>query len=637
MNRIFVSTASALALMAGAAQAQDAVTAETGVTTLEAISVTANRTPTEKGKVGSKVDEVTKDEIEEKSLVSVTDYLARLPGISVATYGGIGGATSVFVRGLPSYYLKTLYNGIDVSDTAGTQILTQHQHLLVGGVTGMEVLKGSQSTLYGANAIAGLVDITTLDQIEDGISHTVHVEGGSFGTVRGRYGFAGASDGSKITANITGFRADGISAKAGGTERDGYDNVTLDLAAEHRINEAFSVFGSLLYIDATTEFDNFSGPDDDTSRERMKAMAGRVGFNVDLLDGRWKHTLSAQALRSDRESTDQPLPTTFIGWRQKLDYQSSFEASDRILLQYGADHERQAADFTVIDWNAFPPAHIRSRASVDITGLWAQANVEPFDNLVVTAGLRHDEHSMFGGHTTWRGTISYLFDETGTRLHSSYGAGFRAPSLYELYKPDGGGESALKPETSRSFDVGIEQRFLDGDLILDTTYFDLEVDNGIRWDDHRDGPWMGGYIQTGERIHSQGVEASFVYAAAPWLDLGGSYTYTNSRTASGDRTARIPRHVVILSATAHPAEKWTIGADVRFAADAIDKDSTNYPILVDVPLKDYVLLNAKVSYHVNDATEIYVRGENLLDQDYQVVRGYNTPGIAAYAGIRAKF
>ncbi|MCO5155675.1 MAG: TonB-dependent receptor [Aquamicrobium sp.] len=623
MNRFLISTASALALMAGAAQAQDAAqTDEQGVTTLEAITVTANRTPTEKSKTGSKVEQVTQGEIETKSLVSVTDYLTRLPGISVTSSGGIGTQTGISVRGLGGAYVKTLYNGIDVSDTTGTQVLTQYQYLLSGGVTGMEILKGSQSTLYGSSAIAGVVDITTLGEVEDGISHTVHVEGGSFGTVRGRYGLAGAQGGSRIAANVTGFRNDGISAKAGGTERDGYENVTFDLAAEHRINEAFSVFGSLLYIDAKTEFDGGSADDAD-SYELATMMGGRVGFNLDLLDGRLKNTFSVQGFKSDRESIWAGSPASFIGTRQKFDYQGSFEATDRVLLQYGVDHERQEAE----DGGGGTPL-----GKIDLTGVWVQAVVEPVDNLVLTAGVRHDDHSMFGGHTTWRATASYLFDQTGTRLHSSFGTGFRAPSLYELYSD--GGDPTLRPETSRSFDIGVEQRFLDGRLVADLTYFHLEIDNRIFWVDDFGGPPWGYYDQVAGGTTSDGVEASFSYAATDWLDLGGSYTYTNSRNSDGTRSWRVPRHAVTLAATARPAEKWTVSADLKYAADTIDFDWTAY---ADVKLDDYVLLNAKIAYQVNESTEVYLRGENLLDQDYQVVRGYNTPGIAAYAGFKAKF
>lgn len=614
--------------MTGAAQAQDTTqTEENGVTTLEAINVTANRTPTEKSKTGSKVEQVTQEEIEEKSLASVTDYLTRLPGMSFSSYGGLGTLSNLSIRGMPGQYIKTLYNGIDMSDTAAPQIQADYGHLMIGGVAGIEVLKGSQGTLYGSSAVAGVVDITTLGQVGDGISHMVHFEGGSFGTVRGRYGFTGAKDGSKIAANVSGFRTDGISTLAGGSERDGYENVTLDLAAEHRINDAFSVFGSLLYVDSKFEYDNMD-PNDSTTDGIAEIMSGRFGFNLDLLDGRWKHTLSAQAFRMHRETTDfAPLLSIYTGTRQKLDYQSSFEVTDRILLQYGVDHERQSADTVTVDWMTMGQFDLNK--SVNLTGVWTQANFEPIDNLVLTAGLRHDEHSIFGGNTTWRGTASYLFDQTRTRLHSSYGTGFRAPSLFELYDP-GSGNPALKPEMSRSFDIGIEQGLLDGRLTAGITYFWLEVNDLIDWTANDPAaPWLGGtYQQIDGLTRSQGIEASFSYTATDWLDIGGSYTYTDSKRETGARRGNLPRHMAVLSASARPAEKWTVSGDVKFVADTVDGTGD---------LKDYVLLNAKVAYQVNENTEIYLRGENLLNQNYQVIRDYGTPGIAAYAGFKAKF
>ena len=616
-GKIIATGVLALGLGTGSAVAQDADD-QADVTVLDTITVTTpNRTPTEADKVGSKVEQVTREQIEEKSLPSVADYLTRLPGVSTASSGGIGGTTNVFVRGLPGRYVKTLYNGIDVSDPANTQVQTHYEYLLTGGVSNIEVLKGSQSTLYGSNAIAGVVDISTVGEIEHGVHHTIELEGGSRGTVRGRYGFAAANDSSRFSANASGFHTDGISALDGFPEKDGYDNFTFDVNAEHRINEAFSVFGSALYVDAKAEFDSF-GMDSFIHRNLTTVMAGRAGFNLDLMDGRLKNTFSVQGFKMDRnvEGDD----STFIGHRQKFDYQGSFEATDRILLQYGVDHERQRVE-TSSPWGA------PMDESHNLTGVWTQAIVEPIDNLVLTAGLRHDNHSEFGGHTTYRGTASYLFDTTGTRLHSSFGTGFRAPSLYELYDPSNG-NPGLEPETSKSFDIGVEQSFMGGQLVAGVTYFNLTVDDLIDWV-LLDPVWFTGrYEQVAGRSRSQGVEASFSYAATNWLDLAGSYTYTDARTPTGAQAVRVPKHMVTLSATARPAEKWTVSADLKIAMDTVDGGAT---------LKDYVLLNGKVAYQVTDSMQIYVRGENLLNQKYQVVRGYGTPGIAAFAGIRAKF
>lgn len=623
MTRLLITTVSTIALCAGAAQAQAVFADET--TLLERISVTANRTPTETGKVGSTISVVTEEEIEQKSFVTVTDYLTGLPGINFSQTGGRGTSGNIYVRGLPGAYVKTFYNGIDISDVTGTQVQTSYQYFLTGAVSSIEVLKGSQSTLYGSTAIAGVVDIQSLGDVEEGLHHTVHVEGGTDGTVGGRYGLSGARDGSRFAASITGFHTDGISALEGGDERDSYDNLTFDIAAEHQINDMVTIFGSFLHVDAASQFDNnfpVAQPNDPVSNEAVESTAARAGIRFDTPDGRLTNMVSYQVFQSDRLTQFGTFIAPYEGERNKVDYQGSFQATDRLLLQYGADHERQSAT-----------AEGSTLGETDLTGIWTQASFEPLDELIVTAGVRHDQHSTFGGYTSYRGTVSYLVPGTEARLHSSLGTGFRAPSLYELYAPFSVGNTALTPETSTSFDVGVEYAFLGGDLVTDLTYFRIETDDLIDFVFDDTYPFGGYYDQVEGRSKAEGIEASITYRVTDALQLGGSYTYTDSIVPSQagpgfERRSRIPAHVAILSAIYTPAERWTLSGDLRFVADTVE---------FGVPVDDYVLVNAKVAYQVTDSSEVYLRGENLLNQDYQTARGYNTPGFGAFAGFKAKF
>jgi vitamin B12 transporter len=578
-------------------------------TELPQIVVTPNRAPTDATKTGSRVETVSREEIEEKAQPLVIDYLDRLPGISISTPGGPGGEGSLSVRGAPRRYVKTLYNGIDISDPTSPQVQTSYQYLLSSGIDTIEVLKGSQSTLYGSDAIAGVIGLSTLGEVEPGVTHLLQGEGGSFGTARGSYGLRAANDDAKAAINIAGFRTDGISAAAAGTERDGYENVTFDAAGEYRLNDVVSVFGSLLYIDAEAEFDDsFPVQDNFTALNLSRQVGGRAGVNVDLLDGRFRNQFSVQAFDIDREIAGTFFDGTYDGTRRKLDYLGGYDVNDWLTLQFGADYERQ--DITV-------PG---TEADFSLAGGWFQTVLTPTEPLVLTAAVRQDEHSAFGGHTTWRGTGSYEFFETGTRLHSSIGTGFRAPSLNELYGPFGA-NPALQPETSLSFDLGVEQRLLDDSLIADVTFFHLDIDNLIAF--------TTGYANVPGRSRQQGVEASVLYEVNPSLTLGGAYTYTSTRDANGSRNVRVPRHEIGLSAAYRPAEKWTISADAKIAVDTVDSGAFE--------LDDYVLVNAKVAYQATESTEFYVRAENLLDQDYQTVRGYNTPGLAAFAGFKSRF
>lgn len=605
------------------------------------IVVTPNRAPGDKAKTGSKVEKVTKEDIEKQKKPTVLDYLTLVPGVHVASPGGTGQEASVSVRGADKKYVKTLFNGIDISDPTSTQVQTSYQHLLSGGVTAIEILKGSQSTLYGSDAVAGVIGISTLGDIDPGVHHDVMVEGGSFGTVRGGYTLSGASDTGKAAASIYGLSTDGISsALVNGSplvdsnpyalERDGYRNVTATFAGEQQLSEQFSVFGSALFINSSADYDDSGNPPTDNTNNvtRSTQKAGRVGFNLDLMEGRFRNTVSAQIFDIDRDlesvSAFGPFSATYLGRRNKVDYQGAFDATDWATVQVGADYEQQFADVT-------DNFGTNTSDDMSIAGAWGQLVLEPIDNLTLTAAYRHDEHNEFGGYGTYRFSGAYRLPGSGTKFHASVGTGFRAPSLYELYAPFGTGNPDLQPEESLGFDVGVEQRFLDGRLVADVTYFQLDTENLI---DYSYSTFS--YVQVPGVTHRNGVEASLTWAATPWLDLGGAYTFTHTRQPDGQPRPRIPEHDIGLTATVRPAEKWSITATAHGVVNVTDRVGAGGSAF-DVKLKDYLLIDARIAYKPTEATEVYLRGENLLNQNYQLVRGFGTPGAAVYAGFKATF
>jgi vitamin B12 transporter len=613
------------------------------ITELEEIVITPNRMAGDKAKTGSKVETVTKDDIEKQQKATVLDYLTLVPGVHVATPGGIGQEASVSIRGADKKYIKTLFNGIDISDPTSTQVQTSYQHLLVGGIAGTEVLKGSQSTLYGSDAVAGVIGINTLGAVEEGIRHDVLIEGGSFGTVRGGYTLSGASETGKAAASLYGISTDGISAALLNglpavdsnplrLETDAYRNITATFAGEQKLSEYFSVFGSGLLINSSADYDDGENPPTDNTKNvtHSTQKAGRVGFNLDLMEGRFRNTVSAQIFDMDRDLSSVsgfgPFSATYLGRRTKVDYQGAFDATDWATIQVGGDYEEQKAEVT-------DNYGTDTSDSMSIGGVWGQVVVEPLDNLSLTAAYRHDEHSAFGGYGTYRFSGAYLLPDSGTKFHASFGTGFRAPSLYELYAPGGTGNPGLEPEQSTSFDIGVEQRFLDDRLVADLTYFQLDTENLI---DYRYDPTGPDYYQTLGVTKRNGVEASLAWSAAPWLDLGAAYTYTRTRQPDGLSRPRIPEHDLALTATVRPAEKWTVTATAHGVVNVMDRIVAGGGA-TDVQLKDYLLLDARLAYKPTEATEIYLRGENLLNQKYELIKGFGTPGTSIYAGFKATF
>ncbi|MEE4237675.1 MAG: TonB-dependent receptor, partial [Anderseniella sp.] len=433
-------------------------------------------------------------------------------------------------------------------------------------------------------------------------------------------------------AGVTGLTTDGISAadaRNGNPERDGYDNVTVSLAGEKVLDQNLTAFGSLLLINSHTEFDDgFSNPPtDEANIGDRRQFAGRGGVTHQTNDGRTRNTVSVQINDIDRTllfaSSFGDYVADYTSNRMRMDWLGEHDLTDQLTIQAGADYER--TQFTFSD--NFGGAE---SGGPWIAGGWVQAIWSPVDGLTLTGAARRDEHSNFGGFTTWRTTAAYLFAESGTKLRGSVATGFRAPSPYELFAdPDGIFGTAvanpnLRPEESFSWDVGVDQTLLDGALTVSATYFELDTDNLIDYVNDV------GYVQAPGTAERNGVEASLRWAVTDWADVTAAYTYTRSIEADGDRRARVPAHDLVVGLFTRPAERWNTATTVRFVSDTVDIDSDTRALL---PLDDYVLVNAKVGYEPIDGLEIYVRGENLLDEKYQVVRGYGTPGASVYGGF----
>lgn len=600
------------------------------------VVVTPNKAPTDRKKTGTKVEVVDGKDIEAQSKPAVLDYLDQIPGIHVASPGGSGQEASLSVRGADKKYVKTLWNGIDISDPSSTQVQTGYQHLTALGVTGLEVLKGSQSTHYGSDAIAGVIAVSTLGGIDIGTHHEIQLEAGSRGTYRAGYGLTSADDKGQASLSVSGLSTQGFSAAAANgsapldtnpsaLESDFYRNGTANVAFDRKVTENMTVFGAGLFIAAENAFDdaNTIPTDNEFNVGRSRQLAGRLGFTVDSLEGRLRNTFAVQGYDIVRDlhivSGFGPYDATYDGRRAKAEYQGAFDATEWLTLQWGADMESQSAHVT-------DNYGSDTNDGITIGGIWTQAILTPVVGLTLDASARHDEHSAFGGHSTWRLAGSYAFG-TGTRLHASTGTGYRAPSLYELYAPYGTGNPALKPETSFSADLGIEQTAFDGRLVADLTAFMLNTENLIDFDF---GTYS--YQQITGLTRRAGLEASLRWKATDTVDLFAAYTYTRTRQPDGERRPRIPVHDISVGAVVRPAEKWEAQASARIALDTLDTVGGTL-----TPLDNYVVVDARIAYKPTDNLEVYLRGENLLNQKYQTIHGYQSPGIGVFAGLKARF
>lgn len=606
--------------MTSSARAQDAIPLE-GI-----VIYSANRTPTDAAKVGSSVEVITEKELEARAQTYVKDYLETLPGVSFSQAGGPGGTSTISLRGTTGGYVKVLVDGIDVSDPSNTVTSTHFEHLLVGDVARIEVLKGSQSGLYGGDAVGGVITIETKAARKLGFSQSGGAEYGAYNTWRGAYtaGYL-AADGSNISLSVQGVTTNGFSAAAAGREDDGYKNLTFSGRGEYYLSPSAKVFFAARSMRARFEYDGFPPPNFDTLGDtgdygRVTQHAGRVGTEFKLLDGALTNTLAIQGMRIERDTFAGGFSTGwFDGDRIKGEYKGVLRFNEVLSLLAGADWEETGAKTN----------NTAGRNTADVSGAYAQLMLEPIAGLVLTAAGRIDEHSAFGNFNTHRFTGAYLVPGTETKFRGSYGTGFRAPSLDELYgsysfAPTYGNPNLL-PEESESWDAGIEQGFLNGRFKLGATYFEIDTLNLITFDFACGPPGVTCLYNASGITHRKGVELSAAAQISAGITMTAGYTYTDTEQANGDRLARVPRHSLAVGLDLKPMDKVDANILVRYVAGTFDGGGD---------LDDYWLVNAKVAYEFSPGWKAYVRAENLLDEKYQTVAGYGTPGLSVYGGLQ---
>lgn len=626
-----LSTLAALAAVPAAAQ----TVAPTVV--LPDIVVSANRAPTAAEATGATVTVLTGAGLDADGRPFVLDQLTTVPGVTIARNGPAGTVSGFTLRGAPQQYVRVLVDGIEISDPTGPQVTPYLQGLLIDDVSRIEVLKGSQSALYGAQAVAGVIDITSPRPTEPGLENRFTLEGGSFSTFRGAYTLSGLGDRGDFALTVARLQSDGFSAAEeldGNPEADSYETTRVSGSGSLFVSEALTLFGAAFYQDESGDFDGATATTtfDLPNRFDTESWGARAGGTLTSLEGRLESTVAFAYYRADRHNKDFQFGESDFdtkGYRSRAEYLGRYTVSDQLALQLGADYTRETTE------TRFASELFNNDSGTNSTwdaGLFGQADWSPTEALTLNAAVRQDQHSEFGGHTTGRLTAAYALP-SDTVLRASLGTGFTPPSNVQLFDP-AIGDPDLDPETSRSADIGVAQGFGDGRGQASATLFWLEIDDLIDFVPNDVPPGFGRYQQTDGTARSSGLELAASWALTGRLTLSGGYTYTDARDAADDRRDRVPRHALTVALAGTVVERINLGIDLQYVGDYVD---TSGPQDTAGFAADYTLVNALVGYQITEAAELYLRAENLTDTDYQTARGYSAADQAFYFGIRGVF
>jgi vitamin B12 transporter len=592
---------------------------------LAGIVISASRIATETARTGSSVSLLTTENLATDGRPFVLQQLRDLPGVTIQQNGPPGTVSGFAIRGAPQQYVRVQVEGIEISDPTAPQVTPSLSGLLVDDIGRVEVLRGSQSALYGGQAVGGVISITGPRPERDGLGNSLRLEGGAFGTVRGAYSLTGRDERGEFSLTAAHLQTDGFSAAEeadGNREDDGYETTRLSGSARYYLTEQSDVFVSGFWQDEDGDFDNGPGPGQDAANTFDARQWGARGGLAFTTEAGFENTVTVSHFDIDRTQRNAFGPFSTRGDRTRAEYLGAFMPSDDLRLQYGADYAYETAR------SNFSPEE-----SAWIAGAFVQSNWSPREALVIDASARIDEHSEFGSYPTGRLTAAWL-PQADTTIRGSLGTGFRAPSIFELYDAFSG-NAGLDPETSVSADLGVTRRFAEGRGEASATAFWLEIDDLIEFD-----TTTNVFFQRNGTATSRGVEIAGRWEFAEALAVSGSYTYTDAELPGGARRDRIPRHDLALALTGTVAERLRYDLGATLVRDFVDDSARDFSGAVIESrgfAEDYVVVNARLGYALTDTVEAYVRAENLFDEQYQTARGYSTSDRAFYAGLTARF
>ncbi|MDP9103984.1 MAG: TonB-dependent receptor [Pseudomonadota bacterium] len=655
MRRTLCFASSVLALgVASAAHAQRSdqapapdVAGPAAATAAQEVVVVANRAPAPLVTVAPSVTILTLPELRADQEPALADILARTPGVALTRNGGPGQTTSLSIRGADSDQTVVLIDGVKINDPSSPASGFDYSNLLVGDISRVEVLRGIQSVLYGSQAMGGVVNIVTADATK-AFQGDAQIEGGSYSTGYAKAAVGGRNGPWSWRLAADAYTTGGVSAFAkqfGGKEADGNRNE----GVSGRLGYAFTPDVSLdlrgVYIQSRTKFDGFSTPTfsfgDDSEYGALRQSIAYAGLNFGLLDGRLKNRLAAQYTLTQRDSydpADAPTTKTFDGRgvNARVEYQGSYEIAPGWRGVFGAQNERESITTSSPAFD-FPPGLPPTKADATTNSAYGQLQGEVIAGLNLTGGVRYDDHSTFGGHTTGQFGAAWSLNGGDTVLRATWGQGFKAPSLYQLFSQYG--NATLRPEEAHGWDAGVQQRFLGGKVDVQATYFNRDTTNLIGFAATpacTARQFFGCYNNTA-RAEARGVELSGAVRPLDGLELTANYTYTDATDRSpgaatfGKDLARRPHDTANLAATYVWPVKLSTTVAVRYAGDSFDNASNTRL------LKSYTLVDLRAAYPLGHGLEVYGRIENLFDKTYETAAQYGNPGRAGYLGLRAVF
>ncbi len=600
------------------------------------ITVVATATRERITRQGQSITVIADEELERIQAADILPVLERAPGVTVSRNGPIGGFSAVRIRGSEAEQVLVLIDGVRVNDPSSPGGGFDFSNALAGNIAKIELLRGSNSVVWGSQAVGGVIALTT--------------GGGDDMSLRGEYGTYDTFNASgslsrtfgPVSLGISGgyYETDGFSSFAGGSEADGFDQAYINGRASVEITDNLTAELRGRYADGRTEIDGFAPPTfafGDTNEvqdtEQWSGYAGLAytGARISLRGGYSIADIDRANFNPDFGSD----PSFFSeGRTERAELRGNVDVTDRFALTFGLESEDSRY--------ATGPFGASGETGIDSAyGLLSFGG----DRLNLSAGVRVDDHQQYGTEVTFGANGSFAI-AGDWRVRASYGEGFKAPTLFQLLSDFGNPD--LSPEKSRSYDIGIERGFRQSGPYAALTVFQRDTLGQIDFvscdpsipvcADPAARPF--GTYDNVAMARARGFEAEVGADVSPRFRGSAAYSYIDTENRStgspnlGNALARRPKHALTVSADWNSSEYRdgvNVGADLRLVGDSFDNAANS------VRLDGYALVTVRASVPIGANAELYARAENLFDAQYQTVATFGTAGRTGTLGARLIF
>jgi len=607
------------------------------------IVISAGKSIQSYSSVGSDIEVIDSKALEKSEHNFLGDILdSAIPGANYFQSGGHGTQAGIQLRGLPKRYSIVYIDGVKMSDPSNPDNSFYISNIMKDSIERVEILKGSQSSLYGSSAIGGAINIFT-KKGNKGKHKRYTISKGFNDTTNLNASFDGADENHDFYIGFNKFDTDGISAMNDApntNDDDSYTNQSIVGNYGYKINENINFRSSLRFNESFLNYDHVKAGLTDLNNSTDDT---ELSYNLRLNheNGKFKNSLIYNKTEIERATINYLKDSkNYFGYRDAINFIGEYNFNLDTKVVYGLDNEFDKAKFQK-DW---PTDYLKSDESIH--SQYFDFQLRPLEKLYSTIGFRRDDHTTAGNYTTGRATLAYKLNSS-SKIRTSYGTGIRYPALYDyFYGTVEKIKENLKAEKSKSFDIGYETNLEKINTSFDVSVYKITYKDPLEGWESQD--WR--IENANGKVESNGIELSSLWKPINNFNIGLNYSYSdtydgadcdNTNNTAGfdciDKSmVRVPRHT--LASVINYKTKNNIHNKflIKYSGETRDYGNTNNSF-ADVILDDYITINYLANYKLNDIYKIYFSANNVFDQNYEQAYQYSTIGRSFNIGLKTQY